>query len=493
MGPDSFPGRRGSPSVWAKAAIAGGVVLVTSTLMFWGTGLHPLWWMTWLAPVPILLLSLSLPPWPAFGLAVLAWFLGSLNLWHYLLEVLGLPLLLVVIFSILPGCLFGFAVLLFRRFALGGAVWKAPMACASFWVSCEYLNNLGSPHGTFSNLSYTQMDCLPVVQLASLTGIWGIGFCLMLIPATLAVVLSGRGNARQRGWLAAGVTLWLLAVLVYGSRRLMATPPRESLVKVGLLATGAGSTFPHDDPTAMELLRDYAAKTESLVTAGAEVVVLPEKIAVVSDEGTGQVDALYSGVATQAKATLVLGLDRGTATRRVNEARVYAPTSPVLSYAKHHLVPGFEDVDIPGTEIRTFNRPSGEWGVQICKDLDFPGLSRKYAARGTALLLVPAWDFTLDGWLHGRMAILRGVESGFSVARAAKQGILSVSDDRGRVLAERDAATVPFASLLADVPVRHDTTLYARWGDWFAWLNVAAGIALLFSPSSPAKRMRPNQ
>jgi apolipoprotein N-acyltransferase len=85
------------------------------------------------------------------------------------------------------------------------------------------------------------------------------------------------------------------------------------------------------------------------------------------------------------------------------------------------------------------------------------------------------------GWLHGRMAVLRGVESGFTIVRAAKQGVLTVSDDRGRILAEQDAAMVPFASLVATAPVRHDNTLYARWGDWFAWLNAAGLVALLFS------------
>jgi apolipoprotein N-acyltransferase len=97
------------------------------------------------------------------------------------------------------------------------------------------------------------------------------------------------------------------------------------------------------------------------------------------------------------------------------------------------------------------------------------------------LLLVPAWDFTLDGWLHGRMAIMRGVESGFTIARAAKQGLLTLSDDRGRILGQQDAATARFASLVATAPVRHADTLYARWGDWFAWLNAAGLIVILFS------------
>ena len=125
----------------------------------------------------------------------------------------------------------------------------------------------------------------------------------------------------------------------------------------------------------------------------------------------------------------------------------------------------------------------GLWGIQICKDMDFPHLSRDYGAKGVGLLLVPAWDLPLDGWLHSRMAVMRGVESGFTIARVAKQGLLTVSDECGRILAQQDAATVPFASLIAIAPIRHDNTLYARWGDWFAWLNVAGLIVLLLSSS----------
>ena len=119
--------------------------------------------------------------------------------------------------------------------------------------------------------------------------------------------------------------------------------------------------------------------------------------------------------------------------------------------------------------------------MEICKDMDFPGLSREYGRKGVALLLVPAWDFTLDGWLHGRMAVLRGVENGFTIVRSAKQGLLTVSDDRGRILAQQDAAYVSSGTLLTTAPVRHDETFYSRWGDWFAWLNVAGLVAILAS------------
>ncbi|HWF48142.1 MAG TPA: hypothetical protein VG168_14125, partial [Bryobacteraceae bacterium] len=112
-----------------------------------------------------------------------------------------------------------------------------------------------------------------------------------------------------------------------------------------------------------------------------------------------------------------------------------------------------------------------------------PQLSRQYGNGGAGLLLVPAWDFIADGWLHSRMAILRGIESGFSIARSVKQGILTISDDRGRVVAQRITASAPFVTSIATVPVRHDSTFYDRFGNWFAWLDLFL-LATVFATST---------
>jgi apolipoprotein N-acyltransferase len=471
-----------SPTPKKTLLLAVAAVVVTSAALYWGTGLHPQWWLTWLAPLPVLLISPRVARWRGFWMAAVAWFLGSLNMWFYALTAISLPIPLLFLFSTIPSCFFGLAVLLFRRFILRGDPWRAALSFPAFWVALEYLSYVSSPNGTFPNLGYTQMDFLPVLQVSSVAGIWGITFCLFLAPATVAAVLNQPGTVSQKKKLATAAGVFLALVIGWGSWRVISTPVPEHSVKVGLMATGVDTTFPHDDATALRLLQDYSDKAASLAAQGAQVIVLPEKIALVSDQGTGQVDALYAATSARAKAHIVAGLDRGTLTKRSNEARLYSPQGTLAAiYDKHHMVPGFEDVDQPGTTITVIDQPSGVWGMQICKDMDFPSLSRQYGARGVGLLLVPAWDFTLDGWMHGRMAVLRGVESGFTIARAAKQGVLTVSDDRGRILAQQDSATVPFASLVATAPIRHDNTLYVRWGDWFAWLNVGGLIVLLFS------------
>ena len=479
-----------NPTTKIAFLLAAAAVVATSAAFFWGTGLHPRWWLTWLAPLPVLLISPRMARGRAFWMAAVAWFLGSLNMWFYLLTAISLPVPLVLLLSAVPSCVFGLAVRLFRRFMLRCDLWKAALSFPACWVTFEYLNNVSSPNGTFPNLGYTQMDFLPVLQVTSVAGIWGITFCLFLLPATISAVLNRQGTVWQKTRLAMAAGVFLALVIGWGSWRVRLTPAPEHSVRVGLMGTGVDTTFPHDDATALRLLEDYAEKTASLAAQGAQVIVLPEKIALISDQGVGQVDALYAATAARTKATIVVGLDRGTLTKRFNEARLYSPLGTLEAiYDKHHMVPGFEDADQPGTTITVLDQPSGVWGMQICKDMDFPTLSRQYGARGVGLLLVPAWDFTLDGWLHGRMAVLRGVESGFTIVRAAKQGLLTVSNNRGRILAQQDAATVPLASLVVTAPVRHDKTLYVRWGDWFAWLNVSGLVALL---SSRTRKQDPN-
>lgn len=158
----------------APSALLVIALTASSAMLFLGTGLHPVWWLMWFAPVPVLLVSRNLSRRTTFLVASVAWFVGSLNMWHYFLRALGMPPLLVIILSVMPACLFGVGVLLFRRLIRQGALWEACLTFPAFWVSFEYLNNVASRHGTFPNLGYTQMDLLTLLQLTSVAGIWGI-------------------------------------------------------------------------------------------------------------------------------------------------------------------------------------------------------------------------------------------------------------------------------------------------------------------------------
>ena len=69
-------------------------LLSSAVALYFGTGLHPLWWLTWLAPIPVLVVAPRLSQKAAFAMAFLAWAVGGLNLWRYIRVSLSAPLLL---------------------------------------------------------------------------------------------------------------------------------------------------------------------------------------------------------------------------------------------------------------------------------------------------------------------------------------------------------------------------------------------------------------
>ena len=252
-------------------------------------------------------------------------------------------------------------------------------------------------------------------------------------------------------------------------------------MRVGLIAADTRNGAGRKPAQRQVLIGGYAAAASDLIAQGAQLVILPEKMATLSDAEIPELDVPLKEAARRG-AVIAVGVERHSAGSKLNETRVFSRAGELRAlYEKHHMLPPFESDLVVGTERSVLNEPAGKLGVAICKDMDFPLLSREYGNDGVGLLIVSAWDFVVDGWLHSRMAVMRGVESGFSIARSANDGLLTLSDNRGRVLAEKTSSAAAFSTLLGAVPVHHDSTLYARWGDWFSWLATAALIGIVLS------------
>jgi apolipoprotein N-acyltransferase len=447
-------------------------------MFYFGNGLEPWWPLMWFAPLPVLVFALRSKWWAAAMTAVAVMMLGNLNMWSYFTKALGMPGSAWVGIFLAAGVVFAAGVLLFRVLVLRGAVWSGLLALPAVWVTSEYVRNVTSPHGSAGSLAYSQLKFLPFLQLASITGPWGMSFVLLLFPAAIAIGLHLRQTSAKRALQVAGAGVGMVAaVLVFGAVRL-ALPQTEmqiQMVKVGLITSDEKANDTVTDPGAdtERLFRDYAREAERLATDGAQAIVMPEKLGVTLEGKAAGTDAVLQSVAAKTGATIVAGVVHVDAPLKYNEARIYVPGSVVQRYDKEHMLPPFESNLKPGTTLTVLPRPQQKWGVAICKDMDFASPARLYGGAGAGLMLVPGWDFVVDGSWHGHIAVMRGVEDGFSIARAAKNGFLTVSDDRGRIVGEVSSSSAPFATLLVDVPAAHSWTVYQLLGDWFAWLAIA--------------------
>jgi apolipoprotein N-acyltransferase len=468
-----------------RAAIALAAIAATAALVFYGDGMQPRWFLMWFAPLPVLLLALRRPAWQAGLAAAIGWMAGWLNLWSYLHALHTPPVVWFLVCGI-SALAFAAGVLLFRALANRGAVWSAWLALPSLWIAFEFVRNLLWPHGSGGCIAYSQLNFLHFLQTASLAGPWGMGFVLMLFPTGLALGLHLRSSSRRQSLRILTATFSILAaLLIFGAIRLVIPQPGPD-VRVGLIASDANGRAQVEQPgtQAERLFESYAQQARQLIAQGAQVVVMPENMAVVPDSNLAATDVIFQPVADQTGAVLVVGMTHASATARHNEARIYAPGAVPRSYDKEHLLPPWETASLtPGTSLTHFSPPTAAlgrtWAVAICKDLDFTNPSRTYGQADTGLLLAPAWDFRIDSFWHGHIAVMRAVEDGFSLARAARRGFLTVADNRGRIIAEVPSNAAPFATLLADVPAGHSATLFLLLGDWFGWCAIALLVFVL--------------
>ncbi|WP_371405312.1 hypothetical protein OHA10_06800 [Kribbella sp. NBC_00662] len=437
-------------SRWVAVAAA----LATGVLLYFGSGLHTIPALTWLAPIPVFVVAPRLGPGAAWLTAFMGWLLGLSNLARYLLGDLELPLI-VLVFLVGLAAVFGLTVLFFRGLVVRGHPVAAAFAAPALWAALDYLIATLSPHGAFTSLAYTQAEVAPINQIVSLTGPWGLSFLLLLPAAVIAA----------RKLLPIGVLVIVAAsTCLYGVVRLHGTP-ESAAVRIAVLSAQGADDAGWPNAAGPAIIERYRPMITEAARAGAKIVLLPEKIVDVRTTDLPRLSQQFQTFAASNKIELVVGLTvLGDGDH--NRALMFHPDGAApTSYDKHHLIPGIEPYT-PGGQLATYNTS----GLMICKDLDFPALARQYGELDTSLLLVPALDFVDDGRLHSRMALLRGIENGIPIARDGSLGRLTLTDANGRIVGEIIAPANAPAVLIGELRPGIDHTLYTAWGDWFAWL-----------------------
>ena len=431
------------------------------------------------APLPLLAIAPEIRTERAAQLAFLAYLLGNLVTWGG--ESFAVPLITMfashvagaIVFATFVAC----AAEATRR-------WSGLLAALVFptFETAFYFTLAGeSPHGTWGSPAYSQVDFLPLLQTASWLGMCGVMFIMSLLPAGLAVAWYRR--RWNMDWMAPAVMalgVFGLAVLL-GGIRLIATSTTPS-VRVAMIASkGLIPESESSDPSdAADILAEYAKMVRQVAVGGTQVVVLPEKIIGVAPSYEWDVVQGFQRIASMSHVWLVVGLNQIGRTPKRNIAVVFGPDGKIAAaYAKHHLVTGLESDYKPGWSTAIFDAPWGRTAVLISQDLDFPETARELAAHDVRIVMAPASDWPGSELIHQRMAVVRGVESGFSLARAARGGVVSANDSRGREIAARQSIRGEDTVVTANLPLGTGRTLYSRTDDWFARLCLVFTILLM--------------
>lgn len=455
--------------------------ILSGILFYYSTGFHQAWLLLWIAPIPVLIYSYHHRYQTTALVAFFAFLIGKLNTLYYLGT--SMPLFLILSPIIFDAFVFCLLVIFNKWLADKIPHWLTLFLFPALWTSYEFLFSLISTGGALMSLAYNQLHFLSFIQIVSVTGIWGATFALLTFASGISYACYTKQRSHQLMALIIAISFPLLYVL-YGYHRLHESRKPLDSVTIGLVSVNT----PHltYDNEAVSLTKAYLPLIHQAAQAGAQFIVLPEKFIRVTKNTYQKVMPLFQQAAKTNHVTLVLGIAR-LDQKKLNSAVIINPTGKIERiYNKHHLLPGLESQFTPGKHF--FNvKNQFNWGVAICKDMDFLTLGWHYGKTNTQLLLVPALDFNVDAWYHGRSAIMRGVENGFAVARSAAHGYLSITDQLGRIIKLAPDFHQKNNILVGTITLYPLHTIYTQWGNWFAWLVL---VLLLFTVIRVLLRLR---
>jgi apolipoprotein N-acyltransferase len=512
-------------SAWGLAILSAVLQILIFPLRGW-------YWLSWVAVAPLLIglrrtqapetLQVNAPmrlspasPWQGFLLAYgcgILWYLGTC---YWVFDTMhkygGLPiplaLLVLIIACMYMGLYHGLFGLLLAMIAGGKASERRALVFAPFlWVAVELARTRISAF-PWELLGYAQTDNPALTRLATLTGVYGLSFEIMLVNCVFAAAFLVAKERRK--WLLAAASA---AVIVLHAGHWLTLPPvpadHTALLVQQNIPAEQGWTTDYFQGTLRDLTWISLHPPGSKDGQQFDLIVWPESPSpfFLNDSSFREVVA---ALARQSRTWLLvgaIGVESASASPQqhsevFNSAGLISPSGELTArYDKTHLVPFGEYVPfkrfLPFMDMLTDQIGNFGWGhsrepldaggqklgVFICYESIFPDEVGEYVQRGAGVII----NLTNDGWYgdsgawkqHLQMTRMRAIENGRWLLVATNTGMTASVDPYGRIIAAtgrqfRTALAAPYALLSS-------TTFYTRHGDWFAYLCaiISAGAVL---------------
>ncbi len=441
-------------------------------------------WLGWAAFVPLLWAAQKRRPLEAFGLGMLAGaFCGIVQAgWN--------PDTSRLFWAYIPFLWLSF---LFGLVALASArlpeTWNPLLrvgVLAAVGVGGEWLTSfLPLP----LNIALCQYQNLRLIQIASVTGIWGVSLLLWGINAALLEAVS-----RHR-FVPLGIGMGLVVLsLGYGSSFVDQT---ESFGGTRLMVAAIQDLTREETGDLAPLPPNAVDRVQMTKRAAADGA----KLIVWSEESLGGEFAPENPkdetrlLAKELKTALVVGYSDDARPRPFNCAAYLDPTGAVLGPVHHkiHLYLAEQQTNQSGHSATVVDTPqAGKIGLEVCFDSCYTGTTRETVRQEARLIAMPNYDPPTPRGvlhrLHGAMLPFRAVENAVPFVRADSNGLSQIVDANGQVLAQSPLYQPDV--LVAVVPLGDGRgTFFTRWGDWLAYLCLPAAIFGLISAFRRKQRL----
>jgi apolipoprotein N-acyltransferase len=400
------------------------------------------------------------------------------------------------------------------------------IAAPALWTALELARTYVFTGFPWSLLGYSQYHWLQMIQIADITGVYGVSFLIVLVNAAVAAFILDRRNYSPL--IAAAVVI--AVVLGYGSFRLR-TPEGPDKITVSVVQGNIDQFNKWDSAFRENTNAVYTRLTREVLKGRPDLVIWPETATPFYFNGVAPTDqSMTTRLAAQVKKNRVPLLTGSPTYEVYPNKRIIGRNSAFLlsadgqvaaTYHKIHMVPFGEYVPLKnvlffieklvqaigdfqaGDEYTVMTvpaqgaaRPDVTVSTVICYEIIFPDLVRRFVDKGANVITT----ITNDAWFgrtsapyqHFSMAVFRAVENHVPIARAANTGVSGFIDAKGNILATSNIFTE--AGLTHTLTPGTRKTFYTKYGDLFSYACLILSIVMIaIKPrfSSPDQNLNP--
>ena len=399
--------------------------------------------------------------------------------------------------------------------------WPRMLLFPASFVASDWLMGLLHLTGTSGSPAYSQYGVLPLMQLVSVTGMYGLTFLVMWFASAVNAVWEHGFQWRATRLPLAVFGSALAAVFAFGFARLSLAAPTSPTVKAATITISPAVYNQANDgldwatfnratsaqraawrPRFAATVDQMLARTQTALSQGAKLVVWQEQSALVLPADRQNAISRAAALARSHGAYLQIWLGVLNQTQSLhyfaNQAILISPAGTVVwTYNKTYpVVPGESAVTVRGSGVLPVaDTPYGRLTTAICNDLEYPGFLRQAGQKGADILLAPNHEaYSFQTSYRAGEQVYRAIENGTSLIRPTGDGISLMTDYLGRVIASQNYSASNNGIMLASVPTHGVSTIYSHIGDAFAYLctiGLVLGIHLARRAKRSEKRTSP--
>lgn len=495
---------------------------VSGVLLFMSFPPFGFWFLSYIALIPVLIAISKSEKRRAFYLGLFfgfVYFVGLIN-WVIVLAPFANLFLVILALVALSGylCLYmGLFVLILKLLVQKPNIFY-PFIVANIWTALEFIRGWFFTGFPWGSLGYSQVKNLPLIQLASLFGVFGISYLVALTNATIAYIFIFWKKKMSAATIISAIfvpfclltcgMLYGIIALSHSSYGQVSQNQKVQKVKIAMVPGNIKQKEKWKSENIQDNFLRYLTATQKAAIQQPTMVIWPETAVPVDLISRNSYIQILRDLASRYNVYLLIGIPHVEGyfegVKTYNSVFLLSPKGEILDmYHKIHLVPfgeyipfkrylpkklvdliiGVGDFD-PGSRHTLFSVASLKFGVGICFESCFPDIFRKFAQNGSNFMGIVTNDAWFEGTAaprqHYDMAAFRAIENRTDIFRVANGGISAVIDAYGRTKSEEINAENPKEEfLIAEVSINSKRTIYTKYGDLLLCLIITATTLVL--------------